>query len=36
MKKLAAEAGVDQEFMGKFLRFVIDEVIRRHERIKER
>ena len=35
MKKLAAEAGVDQEFMGKFLRFIIDEVIRRHERIKE-
>lgn len=36
MEKLAAEAGVDQEFMGKFLRFIIDEVIRRHERIKER
>lgn len=35
MKKLAADAGVDQEFMGKFLRFIIDEVIRRHERIKE-
>ena len=36
MKKLAAEAGVDREFMGKFLRFIMDEVIRRHERIKER
>ena len=35
MQKLAADAGVDQEFMGKFLRFIIDEVIRRHERIKE-
>ncbi len=36
MEQLAADAGVDQEFMGKFLRFIMDEVIRRHERIKER
>ncbi|MYL01404.1 MAG: chorismate mutase, partial [Gammaproteobacteria bacterium] len=33
MEQLAKDAGVDQEFMGKFLRFIMDEVIKRHERI---
>jgi chorismate mutase len=32
MRALAEEAGVDPVFSEKFLRFVIDEVIRHHER----
>ena len=30
MRRLADEAGLDPEFGAKFLRFVIDEVIRHH------
>ena len=32
LRALAAEAELDPEFSEKFLRFVIDEVIRHHER----
>jgi chorismate mutase len=32
LRKLAAEADLDPEFSEKFLRFIIDEVIRHHER----
>ena len=32
LRSLAAEADLDPEFSEKFLRFVIDEVIRHHER----
>lgn len=35
LKKLALDAELDPEFAERFLRFVIDEVIRHHERIKE-
>ena len=35
LRKLAEEAGQDPEFSEKFLRFVIDEVIRHHERIAD-
>ena len=35
LRKLAEEAGLDPEFSEKFLRFVIDEVIRHHERIAD-
>ena len=31
LRKLAAEAQLDPEFSEKFLRFIIDEVIRHHE-----
>lgn len=34
LRTLAAQANLDPEFSEKFLRFVIDEVIRHHERIK--
>ena len=34
LRKLAEEARLDPEFSEKFLRFVIDEVIRHHERAK--
>ena len=34
LKALAEEADLDPEFAERFLRFVIDEVIRHHERIK--
>lgn len=34
LKALAIEADLDPEFAERFLRFVIDEVIRHHERIK--
>lgn len=34
LRQLAAEAQLDPEFSEKFLRFVIDEVIRHHERAK--
>ena len=32
LRRLAAEAELDPEFSEKFLRFIIDEVIRHHER----
>lgn len=32
LRKLAVEADLDPEFSEKFLRFIIDEVIRHHER----
>lgn len=35
MKRLAADADLDPEFSEKFLRFVIDEVIRHHEQIRD-
>ena len=35
LRKLAIEADLDPEFTEKFLRFIIDEVIRHHERQKE-
>ena len=31
LRKLAAEADLDPEFTEKFLRFIIDEVIRHHQ-----
>ncbi len=34
LRKLAAEANLDPEFSEKFLRFIIDEVIRHHERAR--
>ncbi|MEY2926608.1 MAG: hypothetical protein RL367_1085 [Pseudomonadota bacterium] len=34
LRQLAADAGLDPEFSEKFLRFVIDEVIRHHVQIK--
>ena len=34
LKSLAIDADLDPEFAERFLRFVIDEVIRHHERIK--
>ena len=34
LERMAAEAGLDPEFAKKFLRFIIDEVIRHHEKIK--
>ena len=36
LRDLARAANLDPEFSEKFLRFVIDEVIRHHERAKER
>ena len=35
LRKLAEEADLDPEFSEKFLRFIIDEVIRHHERHKD-
>ena len=35
LRALAAEAELDPEFSEKFLRFIIDEVIRHHERIRD-
>lgn len=35
LRALATESGLDPEFSEKFLRFVIDEVIHHHERIRE-
>ncbi|WP_188053021.1 MULTISPECIES: chorismate mutase [unclassified Sphingosinithalassobacter] len=35
LRRLAAEADLDPEFSEKFLRFIIDEVIRHHERLRE-
>ena len=34
LKTIAIDADLDPEFAERFLRFVIDEVIRHHERIK--
>ncbi len=33
LRRLAAEAQLDPDFTEKFLRFIIDEVIRHHQRI---
>lgn len=35
LRALASESGLDPEFSEKFLRFVIDEVIHHHERIRD-
>lgn len=35
LRRLASEANLDPEFSEKFLRFIIDEVIRHHEQIRE-
>lgn len=35
LRALATGSGLDPEFSEKFLRFVIDEVIHHHERIRE-
>lgn len=35
LKTLARSAKLDPEFTEKFLRFIIDEVIRHHERLRE-
>lgn len=35
LRQLARDANLDPEFSEKFLRFVIDEVIRHHERLRE-
>ena len=34
LRQLAEEAELDPEFSEKFLRFIIDEVIRHHERLR--
>src|SRR3546814_4149169 len=34
LRRLAREADLDPEFSEKFLRFIIDEVIRHHEQVK--
>ena len=34
LRRLAADAKLDPEFSEKFLRFIIDEVIRHHERAR--
>jgi len=34
LRKLAAEADLDPEFSEKFLRFIIDEVIRHHQQAR--
>ena len=34
LRKLAEDADLDPEFSEKFLRFIIDEVIRHHEHLK--
>jgi len=36
LRTLAEAARLDPDFSEKFLRFVIDEVIRHHERVRER
>ncbi len=35
LRELAQDAGLDPEFSEKFLRFIIDEVIRHHERFSK-
>jgi chorismate mutase len=34
LRRLAVEANLDPDFTEKFLRFIIDEVIRHHERMR--
>lgn len=36
LRQLASDANLDPEFSEKFLRFIIDEVIRHHEQILEK
>ena len=36
LRRLAEESELDPEFSEKFLRFIIDEVIRHHERAREK
>jgi len=36
LRRLAADADLDPEFSEKFLRFIIDEVIRHHEQARNR
>jgi chorismate mutase len=36
LRKLSEEANLDPEFSEKFLRFIIEEVIRHHEKARER
>jgi chorismate mutase len=36
LRQLAEEAHLDPEFSEKFLRFIVDEVIRHHQRLTER
>ncbi|MGN6622477.1 MAG: chorismate mutase [Sphingomonas sp.] len=35
LRRLAQDADLDPEFSEKFLRFIIDEVIRHHERLRD-
>jgi len=35
LRRLAEDAELDPEFSEKFLRFIIDEVIRHHQRLRE-
>lgn len=35
LRRLAEDAELDPDFTEKFLRFIIDEVIRHHERLRE-
>ncbi len=35
LRQLASDANLDPEFSEKFLRFIIDEVIRHHEKIRD-
>jgi len=35
LRQLALDANLDPDFTEKFLRFIIDEVIRHHERLRE-
>ncbi len=35
LRQLASDANLDPEFSEKFLRFIIDEVIRHHEQIRD-
>lgn len=36
LRQLALDANLDPDFTEKFLRFIIDEVIRHHERLRDR
>lgn len=35
LEALSAESGLDPEFARKFMRFIVDEVIRHHERLQK-
>ncbi|MEL7138911.1 MAG: chorismate mutase [Pseudomonadota bacterium] len=35
LEKLAAESGLDPDFAKKFMRFIVDEVIRHHRQFQE-